>query len=269
MKTKEEILEINKTQKEFYNTKKRNYITATWSKFRGKVLGGIRKSIGISEQIYGLHKIWLGDLSDKRVLDLGCYEGNSLSIYIAQNSKEYIGIDLSNIAIDKLNKRLKHIPTAKALAVDFLSDEEFKESHFDVIYAYGVLHHFQNTQLLIDRLKEKLTPNGIIISYDPLETSLPIKIVRALYRPFQSDANWEWPFTKKTYYKYKSEFDIIDRRAVLGKSKYAMLIDFLPLGSSYKNRLIKKWHESDWEQSRVSDDYMFSCMHLTMKMKNK
>ena len=269
MKTKSEIIEINKAQKEFYNAKKRNFITTAWSKFRGKVLGDLRKNIGISEQIYAQHKLWLGDMSSKKVLDLGCFEGNALSIYIAQNCKEYIGIDLSDIAIEKLNERLKDIPSAKAIAADFLSDEDFGESNFDIIYAYGVLHHFQNTQILIGKLKEKLTPGGIIISYDPLNTSLPVKVVRTLYRPFQSDANWEWPFTKKTYYKYQSEFNIIEKRAVLGKSKYAMLINLMPLSSSYKSKLMKKWHEKDWEKSKISDNYLFSCMHLTMKIQNK
>lgn len=269
MKTKEEIIEINKLQKEFYNTKKKNFITNVWSKFRGVVLGGINKDIGISTQIYDCHKDWLGDLSNKKVLDLGCHSGNYLSRYLAVNSNEYIGIDLSDIAIDKLNLKFKDLPNSKALAVDFLSDEDFREKDFDVIYAYAVLHHFQNTQLLIDKLKEKLTPKGIIISYDPLETSLPVKIIRMLYRPFQSDANWEWPFTKKTYYKYKSEFNIIDKRAVFGKAKYALLINFMPLNGSFKNKLIKKWHNTDWEKSKSSDKYIFSCMHLTMKLEKK
>jgi len=268
MKTKENIIEINKAQKEFYNTKKRNFITTAWSKFRGKILGGVRKDLGISTQVYELHKEWLGDLSDKKVLDLGCFEGNSLSKYIAENSKEYIGIDLSDVAIAKLNKKLEDIPNAKGLAVDFLSDEDFKESDFDVIYAYGVLHHFQNTDVLIDRLKEKLKQGGFIISYDPLETSIPIKIVRSLYRPFQSDANWEWPFTKKTYFKYDTEFSIVDRRGVLGKSKYAIFINLLPLKSSYKNGLFKKWHFTDWNESQKSNNQMFKCMHLTMKLVN-
>ena len=84
-----------------------------------------------------------------------------------------------------------------------------------MIYAYGVLHHFENTKILIDKLNEKLTSNGRIISYDPLETSLPIKIIRTLYRPFQSDAAWEWPFTKKTFYQFQKAFTIIERRGLL------------------------------------------------------
>ena len=268
MKTKENIIEINKAQKEFYNTKKRNFITTAWSKFRGKILGGVRKELGISNQVYELHKEWLGDLSDKKVLDLGCYEGNNLSRYIAENSKEYVGIDLSDVAIDKLNKKLADISGARGLAVDFLSDEDFKEADFDIIYAYGVLHHFQNTDVLISRMKEKLKKGGFVISYDPLETSLPIKIVRSLYRPFQSDANWEWPFTKKTFFKYDKEFTIVDRRGILGKSKYAMVVNLLPLSSAYKSKIFKKWHLIDWENSQNSDNHMFKCMHLTMKLRN-
>lgn len=108
-------------------------------------------------------------------------------MYLAENAKEYLGIDLSDVAIEKLNARLEKFPNAKAKAVDFLSDE-FTADNFDLIYAYGVLHHFENTRILIDQLNEKLTVGGEIISYDPLETSLPIKILRILYRPFQSDA---------------------------------------------------------------------------------
>jgi 2-polyprenyl-3-methyl-5-hydroxy-6-metoxy-1,4-benzoquinol methylase len=183
MKTTEAILETNKKQKEFYNNIKQNFFTKLWAKYRNGVLNRIRKNIGVHNQAYDLHKIWFGDLSNKKVLDLGCFAGNFWSIYLAENSKEYLGIDLSNLAIDKLNERLKNIPNAKAEAVDFLSSD-FKEEGFDLIYAYGVLHHFESTPILIAKLNEKLARNGTIISYDPLETSLPIKCIRTIYRPF-------------------------------------------------------------------------------------
>ncbi len=269
MKTKEEILDINLNQKEFYNSKKKNLPTKIWSFFRSGLLSSIRKEVGIQEMVYSKHKEWLADLSTKKVLDLGCYSGNNLSIYIAENSKEYIGIDLSDIAIEKLSKKLSHLPNAKALAVDFLSDDDFPDSEFDIIYAYGVLHHFQNVNLLIDRLNLKLAKGGVIISYDPLETSLPVKLVRILYRPFQSDKDWEWPFTKKTFQSFESSFDIVERRGVIGKIKWFFLIKLLPISKSKKNAIGKAWNLSDWEESSHSLNKMFSCMHLTMKMKKK
>lgn len=269
MKSTEKIIELNKKQKEFYNTKKRNLATSIWSKIRHGLLANIRKELNISNQVYEKHKIWLGEISDKKILDLGCYTGNHLSIYMAEHAKEYIGLDLSDLAINKLNEKINRFPNAKGISADFLSEDDFPDKSFDIIYAYGVLHHFENTDILINKLKEKLSPKGIIISYDPLETSLPIKIIRTLYRPFQSDKNWEWPFTKKTFFKFESNFEIIERRGVLNKTKWFFLINFIPISWSKKIRIGKNWHIEDWEKSSNNTNYLFGCMHLTMLMGNK
>jgi len=268
MKTSAQILETNKKQKEFYNNINQNFFTKIWAKLRNGALNKIRRNIGVQDQAYSLHKEWFGDLSNKKVLDLGCFTGNYLSLYLAEHAKEYIGIDLSDVAISKLNARLESFPNASAEAVDFLS-EEFKSGNFDLIYAYGVLHHFESTDVLIGKLKEKLSPEGIIISYDPLETSLPIKILRTIYRPFQSDAEWEWPFTKKTFYKFEKAFEIVERRGILGKSKWVAIVNILPFSGAKKQRIGQKWHAQDWEQSKISNKALFRCMHLTMLMKNK
>jgi SAM-dependent methyltransferase len=268
MKSTQEILETNKKQAAFYNNIKQNYFTKLWASFRNGVLNKIRKNIGVHDQAYDLHKVWFGDLSTKKVLDLGCFTGNYLSLYLAERSKQYIGIDLSDLAIQKLNERLKPFPNANAYAIDFLS-EEFIEKDFDLIYAYGVLHHFPNINILIQKLNKKLAANGNIISYDPLETSWPVKLIRTLYRPFQSDAAWEWPFTKKTIYKYHNAFNVLERRGILGKSKWVYLINFLPISELKKQEIGKRWHSHDWEKSAVSDVVLFKCMHLTMNMQKK
>lgn len=268
MKTAEEIIETNKKQKEFYNNIKQNFFTKRWAKLRNGLLNKVRKSIGVHDQAYALHKEWFGDLSDKKVLDLGCFSGNHWSFYLAENSKSYLGIDLSDVAIAKLNDKLKPFPNANAEAIDFLSDA-FQEKDYDLIYAYGVLHHFENTNVLIDKLNEKLAPSGKIISYDPLQTSLPIKLLRTLYRPFQSDAAWEWPFSKKTYYQFASAFKIIERRGILGKSKWTILLNILPISEEKKATIGQQWHTNDWNESNNSDRVLFSCMHITMLMQKK
>jgi 2-polyprenyl-3-methyl-5-hydroxy-6-metoxy-1,4-benzoquinol methylase len=263
-----EILETNRRQKEFYEHKGKNLATKIWYSLRNGILQKVRKSIGVEKQIYQLHLEWCGDLSHKKVLDLGCYEGNPLSMHLALNSKEYIAIDLSEKGISSLRKRLHNIEHANALTIDFLS-EEFTEKDFDLIYAYGVLHHFKDVRILIDRLREKLNANGTIISNDPLQTSLPIKLIRTIYRPFQSDKDWEWPFSKKVYYQFETAFKIKERRAMLGKAKWFFIVNFLPISAEKKLAIGKKWHREDWEKSRNSDSYMFRCMHLTMLMQKR
>ena len=265
---KRETLETNIRQTEFYQYKKKNFATKIWYSLRNGILRKVRKSIGVEKQIHQLHLEWCGDLSKKKVLDLGCYAGNSLSMHLALNSKEYIAIDLSENGISHLRNRLKNIKHANAFAIDFLS-EEFTEKNFDLIYAYGVLHHFKDVQMLIERLNEKLNTNGMIISNDPLQTSLPIKLIRTLYRPFQSDKDWEWPFSKKVYYQFENAFIIRERRAMLGKTKWFFIVNLLPFSAQKKLAIGKKWHHEDWEKSKVSDSYMFRCMHLSMLMQKR
>ncbi len=263
-----ETIETNLRQKAFYDKKRKNFATKVWYALRNGILREVRKSIGVEKQLHLLHLEWCGDLTNKKVLDLGCYEGNSMSMHLALNSKEYVAIDLSENGIAHLSNRIKDLPHARAFAIDFLS-KEFTEKDFDLIYAYGVLHHFKDVELLINKLNEKLNSNGTIISNDPLQTSLPIKLIRTLYRPFQSDKDWEWPFSKKVYYQFENAFKIKDRRAMLGKSKWFFLVNFLPMAADKKTAIVQKWHQEDWEQSRVSDSHMFSCMHLTMLMQKK
>ncbi len=268
MESVEETLAKNEAQKEFYNSKKKNIPTQIWSFIRNKVLKDIRKELGVSEQSYALHKTWLGDLGQKKVLDLGCYAGNALSVYIAENSKQYVAIDLSDKGIARLKKKIQHIPTASAYAVDFFSDA-FTETHFDVIYAYGVLHHFKNVDNLVARLNEKLAPGGIIIGYDPLKTSFPVRVVRTLYRPFQSDAAWEYPFGRSTLKKLEHTFTFLETRGVLGTSKWYFLYQFLPFSKTKKQAWGKKAHKKDWERSATSRKHLLTCMQLNLLMQKK
>lgn len=265
------ILETNKRQKEFYNEtdpKRKNLPTRLWSFFRNGILSDYRKTYDLKERVYAAHKEWMGDLSKKKILDLGCLRGNALSMYMAESAKEYIGIDLSDSAICQLQEKIrkKGFPNARAVAIDFLSPD-FVDTDFDIIYAYGVLHHFENFDVLVDKLNEKLTRGGIIISYDPLETSTPIKLFRSMYRPFQSDKDWEWPFTKTTLQKLDASFEVLEKRGILGRSKYGIPLNFIPIKRKFIQKKIKTMIEKDWQASSWNDVY--KCMHLTMKLRKR
>lgn len=265
---KKEQTEINLRQKEFYQSFKKNFATRIWYSLRNGILTKFRKSVGIEKIVVQQHYSWIGDVKGKKVLDLGCFMGNSLSMYLAENASEYIAIDLSEKAINHLNHRLRNISTANAYAIDFLS-EEFKEKEFDLIYAYAVLHHFKDVDQLITVLNLKLAKKGRIVSYDPTTTSKPIWVLRSLYRPFQSDKDWEWPFTGRTLAKFEDAFKIIDRRGTLGKSKWFFLLNFLPISEDKRMEKGKQWHEEDWEKSRHSKSHFRKCMQVSLYMEKK
>ncbi|MES2774853.1 MAG: class I SAM-dependent methyltransferase [Bacteroidota bacterium] len=269
--SKDKMLEINKEQQAFYNDiqKGKNRATRVWAYFRETVLKSFRKGWNTDARIYELHKEWFGDLAGKKVLDLGVFHGNFLSMYLAENSEEYVAIDLSQPGIKRVKEKLAALgkPNTSATVVDFLSDD-FKHRDFDVIYAMGVLHHFGDPNELVKRIKQVLKPGGIMVSYDPLQTSLPIKFLRTIYRPFQSDSKWEWPFTRKTIRMFKKEFDVLERKGVFGKSKWAILMRLLPFSKSYKERKAQEWVEHDWNKASTSDSALFACMHVSLLMRN-
>lgn len=78
----------------------------------------------------------MGDISDSNVLDLGCFDGNQLSLWIAERCKKYIGLDLSENAISVLNRKLEagKLNHAKAIAEDLLDGKQPAIS-VDVVYA--------------------------------------------------------------------------------------------------------------------------------------
>ena len=272
MKSKEELLELNKSQKAYYNNEegfaKRNLVSRWWRGFQNGPLNSYQKTYALRQRMYDLHKEWMGDLSDKKVLDLGCLKGNTLSLYMAKNAKEYIGIDLSDVATAELQTKIdaQGSRNAKAIAVDFLSDD-FADDQFDIIYAFGVLHHFENFDILMKRLVEKLKSGGEVVSFDPLETSLPVVLLRKMYRPFQQDKDWEWPFNKSTFKKISQHFEILEMRGILGKSKYGLLLHLLPFGENFKKQQIEKMIRKDWRNQ--SSNEILNCMQVAMRLKAK
>lgn len=265
----EETLALNEKQREFYNEPRKSLASRAWSALRNGALSQFREQFNIKTKVYEEHKRWLGDLSNKKVLDLGCLRGNHLSLHMAKNARQYIGIDLSDKAINILSKKLTPdvYPNARAVAIDFLSPE-FTEKDFDVIYAYGVLHHFEDLTLLLDRIESKLCPNGRVICYDPLQTSFPIRLLRALYRPFQSDKHWEWPFTKKTLKTIESRFNILDIHGVMGASKWGILLNMMPLPKRYVRKKVYDWIQHDWSTKAI-DSKVYRCLHVTIHFERR
>jgi 2-polyprenyl-3-methyl-5-hydroxy-6-metoxy-1,4-benzoquinol methylase len=266
---KQKMIELNKRQKEYYESStdpslktKGNLFTKIWRNLR-RGQQGLRDELGVKEYINNQHKEWLGDLSDKKVLDFGCYSGNDLSLYIAENSKSYLGLDLSETAIAELNQSLRdrNISNANAIACDILS-ENFQERKFDIIYAKSVFHHFEHMEVFLKRIHELLRPGGKVITFDPLQTSLPVLVARSAYRPFQSDRHWEWPFTKKTFELMEKYFNIKHVQGTMGYAKWAIAIAFVSPKTAIKYG--KKWNLKDRVEATKLGEGLYRCMQVSM-----
>ena len=265
MDKRQKILEINKQQAEFYNKDLRkagNIFTVLWRKGRRR-LNKTKKRIGLNAVVDDLHKKWMGDLSNKQVLDLGCYAGNPLSLYLARSSKNYLGIDLSDVAIKILQTKLRehNISNAEAKTIDFLS-EEFKDEKFDVIYARAVAHHFQYFDVFLKALREHLNPHGMVVMLDPMETFMPLKVMRMVYRIFQSDKKWEWPFTKRNFVLMKKFFNISQIQGILGQAKWAFPLAFFDGELATKKGI--QWVEKDMKTANQINNHLWNSLQVTV-----
>jgi 2-polyprenyl-3-methyl-5-hydroxy-6-metoxy-1,4-benzoquinol methylase len=267
------ITKSNKEQAAFYDhktTRKPNLFSKMWRYYRNNVLDQFRKDMDIKHDIYSLHREWLGDLEGKRILDLGCYSGNALSVDMASECGEYLGIDLSERGISQLQEKLNALKkdSAEARVIDFLSPS-FQEKPFDIIYIYGAMHHFEDFEHLLVRLNSFLKQDGCIIAYDPLKTSILVNTVRALYRPFQQDAGWEWPFSKRTFKLIEKHFTIRQLQGVLGYSKYALIINLLPLSRRFKQKIGHKLHGLDKKYATGLNHNLWRCMQVATLLQKK
>ena len=267
----QDTIESNKRQSVFYNTKPMmrdtNLATELWKATR-RPCYRLLDDANIWKDIFTKHMNWMGDLGGKKVLDLGCSLGNILSFKIAKGAGEYLGVDLSEPAIAELQRIIEErgIENAQGIAVDFLSPD-FVESGFDLCYAQGVLHHFKHFDAFLEVLASKLNEGAVVVSCDPLKTSIPARIARGLYRPFQLNKDWEWPFTKETFPVIEKYFEIEEIQGFIGASMRAFPLAFIKKNTALS--YVQKMHQRDMEcANKISSD-LWRCMQVTMKLRKK
>lgn len=276
-KKQEEMLLINEEQKAYYDalasSKKkdsRSQLTQIWANLR-RFQQSYRKEIGINERVNQLHRKWIDQVASGTVLDLGCYRGNNLSLDIAAQSQRYLGIDLSEKAIEQFKIKIskKDLPQAQAMAVDFLAPD-FQDKYintFDLIYAKSVVHHFEHLDTFLQKLASVMVEGGHVITFDPMETFWPMRLIRAMYRPFQSDSEWEWPFRKKTFTQIQQYFDIVELQGVMGRSKNG-LIPYL-FNKEKGRRIGQRLLEKDNTLATALNSELWNCMQVTMLLRKK
>lgn len=271
---RDQALEVNREQKAFYEKKveqkrRLNPAMKLWEAWRSRVYR-IWEGIGVFDDVLKIHRDWVGDLAGKRVLDLGCYTGNRLSLDLASRSSFYLGVDLSENALARLRERIEKagIRHAEVRAVDFLS-KDFDYEPFDLIYCNAVLHHFKDFDLVMALLHQRLAPGGRIVSFDPLETALVVRFVRWIYRPFQTNAAWEWPFRQHNFDTIQKYFRIERIQGVVGLSKWVLPLAALPLFADATVRLGRRLHATDLRESRQLDSRLWRCMSVNLCLVQK
>lgn len=137
----------------------------------------------------------------KKILEIGSYLGDN-SIGIDLNTK-YIGIDISNEAVDYANK-IHARDNVNFKCMDAHKVESLNSS-FDYVYGNGVLHHL-DLNIFIPVLSNILNKHGTAVFMEPNIGPPWLRVFRTLTPSLRTDD--ERPLTKKDYEEFRKYFNV-------------------------------------------------------------
>jgi ubiquinone/menaquinone biosynthesis C-methylase UbiE len=100
--------------------------------------------------------------SSNKVLDLGCGNGY-ITEYIQEITKaNFIGVDLSTVAIERANKRTKQKVESLRFEVGNMNNLAYESNSFDAILSIDTHYFADNLEKLLIKLMDMLLPGGQI-----------------------------------------------------------------------------------------------------------
>lgn len=208
----------------------RKGVERVWQRMM-RSLAEYRAAVGERDEAVRLQWEWLGDLAGKRVLEIGCGAGNILTMEIARQSGEYLGVDVQADRVAVLRRKLEAAGMRHARAeVQDVLDENWPWGRFDVIYAGSVLHAFGDIDKAASSLRGMLAEGGVLVAWEPMNSGWAVRLARALYGPFQPNRAWHHPLTARDVARWGAHFGLIGAQGFLGWSKWGYPLFVLPGG---------------------------------------
>lgn len=108
-----------------------------------------------------------------RILEVGCGPGY-LSLEFARNGFNVFGLDISPKCIEIAEKFAAQDPwrdqrgALDYIAADFYTSPTLLPESFDVVVFLGALHHFPDQLATLQRAKELIRGNGLVIAHEPV-----------------------------------------------------------------------------------------------------
>lgn len=137
----------------------------------------------------------LGDVHEKRVLDLGCGSGEAVIPLLARGAS-VIAVDLSQDLIELARKRLALSRQSGNCRFIVASAYEvpLPNTSVDVILCSSLLHHMK-IPVAMEEIRRLLKSDGIVVVKEPVRFSKTYAAIRSLFSERQDISEDEHPLT--------------------------------------------------------------------------
>ena len=98
---------------------------------------------------------------DKKVLEVGLGVGSDLLSW-ARAGADVCGVDLTEASVNLIRRRLMAEGLSAQVMVGDAENLPFPDSHFDIFYSWGVLHHTPDTEKAMRQAWRVLKPGGTL-----------------------------------------------------------------------------------------------------------
>lgn len=117
---------------------------------------------------------FLGDLSEKTIMDIGAGSGY-FSVKLAQKAKKVIAADVNHEFQDYLKERIEkeNIKNIELRKIPYDSPA-LQDKEVDIIFMVNTYHHIENRSDYFTKAKKGLKENGELIIIDFFKTETPV-----------------------------------------------------------------------------------------------
>ena len=156
----------------------------------------------------------LGDVRGKKVLDLGCGDGENTILLVNRGAK-VCGIDISDRLIGLARRRMRVNGFVKGFEFFTGSAHElpFPDRSFDAVFGMATLHHFDLEQTSRE-VWRVLRPGGYGIFKEPVRNSRFLRLIRRLIPYYPSGRSpFKRPLTDHELERFARRFSQCQSRA--------------------------------------------------------